>query len=245
MSAPWPPEAVAAVSLTFDGGSRAQFDALRALAERGLRGTLYLDAPVFLDNLAVCQELAHEGVELGNLALHAATDEDGLIARMPAQAVADEVQSLKDLLLGMFDRRHSAAMPLVKVFVGDGGLPVIPQIIHRSIVRLNNDQLAGVLRDLYDVVRTPTDGFNDAVATHDLKCYRADSLDAVAMGLVTQIAISQGQWLVLSLGPNADLAALQTFGRWLARQPVWTAPVIEVSDWLAEAKRAHPTYDSV
>lgn len=245
MSGPWPPGTVAAVSLTFDGGTRAQFNTLRCLAELGGRGTLYLDAPTFLDHLSEAQELAHEGVELGNLALNGATDEDGLIARMPETAIDDEVTSMKRLLLGMFDRRHSAAMPLVKTFIGDSGLPVIPQIIHRSIVRMNEEHLGGVLRSHYDVVRTPADGFNEPTLTQDLKCYRADELDAVALGIVTQIAISQGHWLILSFGPRADLSSVLTYARWLVRQPVWTAPVIEVADRLAEAKRAQTTYDSV
>lgn len=245
MSASWPPGKVAAVSLTFDGGTRSQFDSLRMLAELGLRATLYLDAPTFLDHLAACQDLANEGVELGNLALHGATDEDGLIARMPAETVADEVLEMKRLLLGMFDRRHSAAMPLVKVFTGEGGLPVIPQVVHRSIVRLNDDLLGNALREEYDTIRSSHDGFNSPESKQELRCYRGDSMDAVALGLVTQIAISQGQWLILSFGPGADPSAVRMFARWLVRQPVWSAPVIEIADWLAEANHPHPTYDSL
>jgi hypothetical protein len=245
MSASWPPGKVAAVSLTFDGGTRSQFDSLRVLADLGLRATLYLDAPTFLDNLSACQDLANEGVELGNLALQGATDEDGLIARMPAETVADEVLEMKRLLLGMFDRRHSAAMPLVKVFTGESGLPIIPQVVHRSIVRLNDDLLGGALRDEYDTIRSSHDGFNGLESVQELRCYRGDSLDAVALGLVTQIAISQGQWLILSFGPGADPSAVRMFARWLVRQPVWSAPVIEIADWLAEANHPHPTYDSL
>ncbi len=245
MASRWPPDKVAAVSLTFDGGTPAQFDALRFLADLGVRSTLYLDAPTFLDHLAASRDLANEGVELGNLALAAATDDDGLIARMPPEVVVDEVESMKRLLLGMFDRRHSGALPLVKVFTGESGLPVIPQMIHRTIVRLNDDLAGGVLRACYDTVRTPNDGFNAPVATQDLVCYRGDSMDAVGLGLVTQIALSQGSWLVLSFGPRADVEPVRMFARWLVRQRAWVAPVIEVADWLSAANQPHPTYDSV
>lgn len=233
------------MSLTFDGGTLAQFDALRLLADLGIRSTLYLDAPTFLDHLAASRDLANEGIELGNLALHGATDDDGLIARMPPETVLDEVESMKRLLLGMFDRRHSAALPLVKVLTGESGLPVIPQIIHRSIVRLNDDLVGNVLRERYDTIRTHRDGFNEAVAQRELACYRGDCMDAVGLGLVTQIAHSQGSWLVLSFGPKADLEPVQMFARWLVRQRIWIAPVIEVADWLAAAQQPHPTYDSV
>lgn len=245
MSSPWPPDKVAAVSLTFDGGTPAQYDALRFLADLGVRSTLYLDAPTFLDHLAASRDLASEGIELGNLAFHGATDEDGLVARMSPETVVDEIESMKRLLLGMFDRRHSAALPLVKVFTGDSGLPVIPQIIHRTIGRLNEDLLGGALRSSYDTVRTPRDGFNEPVAKQELLCYRGDSMDAVGLGLVTQIALSQGSWAVLSFGPKADVAPVKMFARWLVRQRVWVAPVIEVADWLSAANQPHPTYDSL
>lgn len=246
MTSIWPPDKLAAVSLSFDGGTSAQFDALRNLAEIGVRGTLYLDAPTLLDNLSASRDLADEGVELGNLALHAATDADGLIARMPEQAVADEIRSLKDLLLAMFDRRHSAAMPLVRSFTGESGLPIIPEIIQRSVVRLNEAMVGDALRECYDTTRTSRDGF--CAPDHnrrELLCYRGDQLDAVTLGLVTQIALSQGHWLIIGFGPRADIKPILTYARWLVRQRLWAAPVIEVADWRTEAKQSQQTYDSV
>jgi hypothetical protein len=175
------------------------------------------------------------------------TDEDGLIAHLSREAADDEVREAKELLTDAFgSKEHSAALPLVKTRPDVTGIPAVPDVIARSIVRINEEDAGQALRSHYDVVRTPLDRFNQADADlSELRCLCMDGLDAVSAGLVAQIAISQGCWAILSWGNDPDQETVLQIVRWLKRQPVWLAPVIRIATHLRESKPTPPTFHSL
>jgi hypothetical protein len=238
MAFAWPQEAVAAVSLAFDGCS-IHLRRLRDQLSSGVaRCTFYVDAPCLLEDVEGWQNAIAVGHEVGNLALHGATDNDGLIARMSRSAIEAEVDELKTLLAGTFGAgEHSAAMPLVKTWPDEQGLPVVPDVVRRTILRLNEDALMPALVERYPVTRGSDAGMNSPSQPFStVNTYRIDGMDAVSVGLLAQIAISQGSWVVFSTRePDAE-AILQTV-KWLGRQPVWLAPVIEVATHLRDSLR--------
>ncbi len=242
----WPNHSVAAVSLAFDGISPEHLQLRDHIRQFDLRATFFCDAPGLLEDVAGWKSAAQYGHELGNHALLGAADPDGLIARMSADTVAQEVLEMRDLLHETFGvGAHSAALPLVKTWPDDAGLPAVPDVIHRTIVRLNEETLLPALTPIYSTIRTPGGRFN---APKDdlqmLRTCRIDGLDAVSVGLIAQIAISQQSWVILSAN-NANEETMLQIAKWLKRQPVWVAPVIEVANHLRESFRDAPTFHSV
>ncbi len=242
----WPNKTVAAVSLAFDGTHSDHIRLRDELAVLGTQATFYCDAPGLLADVPGWKAAASYGHELGNHALLGACDPDGLIARMSAETVEAEILEMRDLLQETFGvGKHSAALPLVKTWPDDAGLPSVPDVIHRTIVRLNEETLLPALAPLYDAIRTPGGRFNAPEDNlQQLKTCRIDGLDAVSVGLIAQIAISQEAWVILS-AQKADYDTMIQIVKWLRRQPVWVAPVIEVANHLRESFRDAPTFHSV
>lgn len=227
----WPREMAAAVSLTFDGGTPIQLDVCRRLEQSGLRATVYADPCQVLERPRSWREAVQSGHELGAHPFFSAADPDGLIARMAPETAELEVRETQDFLAEEFGSLgHSVALPRVRTWPDESGVPGVPEVISRSIVRMN-DELAGkAVRSAYPVVRTPLPRFNmPGLDLHEVRCVCMDGLDAVSIGLITQVAISQGVWAVLSWGAQPRPETLAQLGIWLARQPVWVAPVSEVA----------------
>lgn len=243
----WPHASVAAVSLTFDGGTPAQRDLCNRLTDLGRRATVFADPARLLQDPVGWRKVVEQGHELGNHAFYAATDEDGLIARMSEEALAGELDDARALLTDEFGCvEHSAAMPLVRTFADDTGVSAVPEIIRRSIVRLNEESCGEILRDRYDVIRTPLDRFNQHdVDLQRLRCCCVTGLDAVSIGLITQIAVSQSSWAILSWSAETEPDTVVQIVRWLKRQPVWVAPVIEVASHLRESSTPPATFTSM
>lgn len=243
MPSVWPQDAVAAVSFTFDGTMPGHLDVMAHLNRADLRATFYADPAALLDAPSQWREAVASGHELGNHALFAACDDDGLVIRMSPEAIAEEVDEARSLLGEFGSVRHTAAMPLVRTMPDDSGVPAVPEIIRRSIVRINEEAMGDILRERYDVVRTPLDRFNDRdLDLQRLRCCCVDGLDAVTVGLIAQIGISQGAWIILSWGPSPNPQVVYQVARWLKKQPVWTAPVVEVADHVRESTAASPSF---
>lgn len=236
----WPHNAVAAVSFTFDGSTADHLEVASRLERAGHRATFYVDPTTVLEAPAAWRAVGQAGHELGNHALFAACDDDGLLIRMSEEAIAEELDEARALLESEFGSvEHSAAMPLVATLPDDSGVPAVPELFRRSIVRLNEEAMGELVRSRYDVVRSPLDRFNEAdVDLQRLRCCRVDGLDAVTIGLIAQIGISTGAWILLSWGPNPDSRAVAQVSTWLRRQPVWVAPVIEIARHVRAADRS-------
>ena len=243
----WPHNSVAAVSLTFDGSTASHLDAGSHLDRAGICATFYADPASLLEDPTRWREIVRKGHELGNHALFAACDDDGLLIRMTPEAIAEELDEGRALLEEEFGvARHSAAMPLVRTLPDDSGIPAVPEVIRSSVVRLNEEALGDQLRERYSVIRTPLERFNEDIEdTQRLRCCCVDGLDAVSIGLIAQIGISQGAWIILSWGPSPDPTVVGQIARWLKKQHVWTAPVIEVATHIRESSSPSPTFQSM
>ncbi len=246
MAFAWPQNAHAAVSFAFDGAGGAHVSLRDDLKALGMAATFYCDAPGLLEDVAGWTAAVKHGHEIGNHALLGACDLDGLLARMSFDAISEEVDDFCALLRNTFGvKQHSAAMPLVKTWPDEAGLPAVPEVIHRTIVRLNDDALYPVLDTRYDTIRSPNGRFN---APEDdrksLRTCRIDGLDAVSVGLIAQVAISQQAWVILS-ARHAEPATILQIANWLKRQDVWVAPVIQVAKHLQESFPVARTFHSV
>ncbi len=242
MTLRWPQDAVAAVSLTFDGGTPGTLAVRDGLHRHGTRATFYVDAPTLLGDIEGWRRASQAGHELGNHALLGACDDDGLIARMSQETLREEVAELEDLLRESFTEAvHSAALPLVKTWTDDAGIPSIPDVIQRTIVRLNEEALLPILSEQFGAIRTPGGRFfSPSDSLHELPSCRVDGFDSIAIGLIAQIAISQKAWVILS-SSDPDPASTMQIVKWLSRQPVWVAPVIEVAQFVRLARDEEPS----
>ncbi len=244
MSNRWPQGGVAAISLTFDGATRAHLEACAKLGGLELRATVYADPANLLADPRGWRRSHDVGHELGAHPFFALADSDGLIARLPSEAVEGEVDDCRRLLVDEFGAsEHSVALPLVRTLPDESGMPAVPEIVHRTIVRMNEEAVGSSLRARYDVVRTPLGRFNESgTDLRNLRCCRVDDLDAVTIGLIAQVAISKGDWAILSWGPDPNMETVAQVSRWLHRQPIWVAPVIEVARHLRETSPSSPTF---
>ena len=239
----WPNQASAAVSLTFEGATARHLDVAQMLTDLGLCATFYAYPPNLLDDPRAWLRASRNGHELGNHALFGAVDDGGLLIRMSREAIEEEIEDGRMLLEAEFGvKAHSAAMPMVRTHHGESGFPTVSEVVRRTTVRINNDQLGPVLRARYDVIRSPLDHFNtvDTLST-EVGCFQAEGLDAVSVCLMLQVGISQGNWTVLSIGPDCDLPTLRQIAGWLTRQSVCVAPVVEVGRCLAGSNAPSPS----
>lgn len=246
MAFDWPQESVAAVSFAFDGDRAGCLELRGRLAQVGCPATFYVDAPTLLADVAGWKEALAAGHELGNHALWTATDSDGLLPHLSMEAIEEEIDELRHLLAQTFGQPdHSAAMPLLKTLPDASGLPVVPDVVRRTVARLNEASLGPVLRSRYRCVRG-SEGrfFSSNSRLDDIPTCRIDGMDAVAMGLVAQVAISQGAWVVLS-ATDPDPDAVVQVARYLRRQPIWVAPVWAVAEHIRESNGVPGAFESV
>jgi hypothetical protein len=204
----WPEHYVAGISLTYDGSTEQQIEEVVPLLDRlGLKATFFCDPTELIGHVAKWREAALSGHEIGNGFLYSSVDEDGLIPDWPSETFAAELEDAEGLISEVAPDRKikSFAMPCVRTFLGDGGLPIIQRLYFDTVLKLNESILEPlIVGKKFDAVRRPQQGFNDpaTLLTSGIECLVADDMGSDSLATASHIGISQGAWVVLAFNAN-------------------------------------------
>ncbi len=228
-----------AVSLTYDGTSAEHLHhVLPLLAECGLHATFYANPATLLEAPQPWRKAWVHGHEIGNHSLYDLADSDGLLPELSPDIAFEDVRDTERLLEEFFPGTpRSFALPAVRGFT-ETLSPSVPLILRASIIRLN-DQTCNRAASLFEVVRSPHDGLNrpGEVVLGAVKTMLGDGMDADSLCLVSEIAMSQGAWVVFVFDglreQPMDRVAHAGFCRWLGehRDEVEVAPLVRAAEW--------------
>jgi hypothetical protein len=231
----WPNAAQAAISLTFDDGLRSQLDtAIPRLDERGLRGTFYLNprGEDWAERLSAWQPAQAAGHEMGNHSIaHPCSLNTGpVLQSWTLERIERDLLEAERRLDVLFPGARSYAYPCYESDVGRGlsrqsYVPVVAR--HFAAARAKGMSVRG----------------NDALYAdlHHLSSWGAERMSAWAMiGLVVQ-CVAECWWGIFTFhGVNQghlpisehDLVLLLDY-LVAHRDRVWTAPVIQVAQYIS------------
>jgi peptidoglycan/xylan/chitin deacetylase (PgdA/CDA1 family) len=237
----WPGGARAAVSLTYDDGLDSQIAyAARALDAAGLKGTFFLTRENMEGRAADWQAVAKRGHEMGN---HSVTHPCDLRRCKSAAFRQDEIEPMEAFLDQTFgpDRFRSYAYPCGWVGMGEGSLR---QRIARYQAALKGEVEAA--RTVSGLSNDPLRVAADPFMLHAFEpTYAAD--DPKLAFRYMRGAMASGGWAILVFHEvlparagegDTSVAAHDAILAWLAKAPVWCAPLGEVFQYcVIEADR--------
>jgi peptidoglycan/xylan/chitin deacetylase (PgdA/CDA1 family) len=242
----WPGGARAAVSLTYDDGLDSQIaHAAPALDAHGLKGTFFLTRENMEERTADWQQVARRGHEMGN---HSVTHPCKLRRCTSAVFRQDEIQPMEAFLDKNFGldgsgRFRSYAYPCGLIGMGEGSLR--ERIAHYRVA-LKGEVAAA--RTVSGLSNDPLRVAADPLMLHGFEpTYDVDD-PRLAFHYVRQ-TMASGGWAILVFHEvlparagegDTSVAAHEVILRWLARAPVWCAPLGEVFRYCA-AEAGGPT----
>lgn len=234
----WPGRVRAGVSLTYDGALQEHLShVVPALASFDLRATFYPDPAHIVGAPLDWTKVAETGHEIGNHALFGLADRDGMLPDLEPDKALEDVAEFERTLEEWFPgAKRSFARPAVRGF-SETLNPVVPPILRQSILRLNDQVCAGAVAR-FAAARSAEDGLNlpgetDARAVRSML---ADGLDAEALGVLVELAMSRRAWLVLVFDGLRDSVfdpdAHDGLCRLLAerREVLEVAPLVEIAE---------------
>jgi peptidoglycan/xylan/chitin deacetylase (PgdA/CDA1 family) len=241
-SSPWPESATGAVSLTFDDAMPSQLNrAIPILEEFGLRGTFYVNPnDAWMKNAAPWVEAASRGHEIGNHTLgHPCSQNFAFIApgrgleSMTLESIeADIVEAEARLNRVLPGQPRSFCYPCYQDYVGQGAerQSYVPVVARHFIAGRGRGEVANdpATIDLHYLGSWPVE--------------RSSGPELV--GMVEQAA-SQGRWAILTFHGVQEGHLMVGEGDFrelcqhlsLHRERIWTAPVVQVAQRIAEWRK--------
>jgi sialate O-acetylesterase len=236
MSTFWREPYVAGISLTYDGTREEHLlHVVPLLDSLGLRATFFAYPPNLILNLSDWKQAASYGHEIGNAFLYGAADSDGLVPHWPESTLRIEFDESQELITSL-DPSGSFAYPAVRTTWSSEGLPVVDEVVSKTIVKVNEEILKPFVNQ-FEFSRTPKDGFNEPLETERkaIKSMAADGLDSESLCVLAHLGISQHAWIVFAFSGLADskfdIEAHEQFTKWLAerKDAVLIAPFREIA----------------
>ena len=232
----WPGGARAAVSLTYDDGLDSQIEhAAPALDAAGLKGTFFLTRENMEARTDDWQAVAKAGHEMGN---HSVTHPCDLRRCKSAAFRQDEIEPMEAFLDEHFgaDRFRSYAYPCGWIGMGEGSLR---ERIARYQVALRGQVTAA--RTVSGLSNDPQRVAADPFMLHAFEpTYDVD--DPRLAFRYMRRTMAAGGWAILVFHEvlparagegDTSIAAHDAILRWLAKAPVWCAPLGEVFQYCA------------
>lgn len=233
----WPGKVRGGVSLTYDGTLEEHLsDVVPVLDANGLRGTFYAYPPNLVKFPLDWMKVVENGHEVGNHSLMGLADRDGMLPDLSPELALEDVLEGERLLEELFpEAKRSFAQPAVRGFTETLN-PVVPPILRRSILRLN-DQVCALATDRFPAARSAHDGLNPVgeTAPNAVRSMLADGMDAEALIVLAKMARTERAWLVLVFGglrdSEFDPDAHEGLCRFLAdhREALLVAPLVEIA----------------
>ncbi|HEY3780473.1 MAG TPA: polysaccharide deacetylase family protein [Fimbriimonadaceae bacterium] len=223
MSGFWQDPYVAGISLTYDGTREEHLQHVLPLLDAlQIKATFFAYPPNLIGNLKDWKQAAANGHEIGNAFMYGATDPDGLVPHWPAQTLQTEFEESQELIKTL-DPNGSFAYPAVRTIWSSEGLPIVDEVVNKTIVKVNEEMLSPFATQFQNA-RSPINGFNNPndINPRAIKSIDADELDAEGLCVLAHVGISQQAWTVFVFNGLADsdfdAEAHERFVKWLAER---------------------------